>query len=117
MRRKMAQPAKDTSVMHRRALRMLRKGDVRKAVMTLRESSALDPSGASYTRLGYALMCAGKSDEAVLALKHALYCFRHDDMRGRARTVARMILQLDPQDATASKRAAGRGSKPEGRAA
>jgi Flp pilus assembly protein TadD len=106
MRRKIAQPANDTSVLHRRAMRMLRKGDARKAVMTLREASALDPSGASYTRLGHALICAGKRDEAVLALKHALYCFRHDDMRGRARTVARMILQLDPQDATAQKRVA-----------
>ena len=106
MRRKPPQPANDVPTLHRRALRMLRKGDARKAVMTLREASALDPSGASYTRLGHALMCAGKKEEAVHALKHALYCFRHDDMRGRARTVARMILELDPRDQTAQKRVA-----------
>jgi Flp pilus assembly protein TadD len=106
MRRKMTQPANDVSTLHRRAMRMLRRGEARKAVMTLREASALEPSGAAYTRLGHALICAGKKDEAVLALKHALYCFRHDDMRGRARTVAHMILALDPRDATAQKRVA-----------
>ena len=92
--------------LERRAMRLLRRGDLRKAAMTLREAVALNPCGASYTRLGYALMRAGRSDDAVRALKEALYCFRHEDMRGRARTVARMILALDPQDATAQKKAA-----------
>jgi Flp pilus assembly protein TadD len=92
--------------LERRAMRLLRRGDARKAAITLREAVALNPCGASYTRLGYALMRAGRRDDAVRALKEALFCFRHEDMRGRARTVARMILALDPQDATAQKKAA-----------
>lgn len=93
-------------VLRRRAARFLRKGDPRKAALALRELTALDPSGASYTRLAHALLAAGKRDEALHALKQALYCFRYDDMRGRARTVARLILQLDPSDRTALRRAA-----------
>ena len=93
-------------VLVRRAARWLRRGEERKAVVVLREAASLDASGASYTRLGYALMRAGKKDDALRALRQALYLFRHDDMRGRARTVARMILALDPMDATAQRRAA-----------
>jgi tetratricopeptide (TPR) repeat protein len=107
MRRKPANQTVDPApTLERRAMRLLRRGDARKAAITLREAAALNPCGASYTRLGYALMRAGRNDEAVRALKEALYCFRHGDMRGRARTVARMILALDPRDATAQKRVA-----------
>ena len=107
MRRKFAQPTVDpVTTLHRRAMRLIRRDDARKAVMLLREASALEPTGASFTRLGYALMCAGKQTEAMQAYKEALYSFRHDDMRGRARTVARMILAIDPADSAARKRAA-----------
>jgi Flp pilus assembly protein TadD len=107
MRRKMSHGQVDhTLSLERRAMRMLRRGDARKASITLREATALNPSGAAFTRLGYALSLAGKKNDALQALKQALYLFRHDHMRGRARTVARMILALDPADATAQKRAA-----------
>jgi Flp pilus assembly protein TadD len=100
-------PALDpAAALRRRAARFLRKGDHRKAILALREASALDPSGASYVRLGYVLSRAGKRDEALHSYKQALYCFRYDDMRGRARTVARLILALDPSDRCAQKRAA-----------
>ena len=75
-------------------------------MLALREATALDPSGASYVRLAHLLQQQGKRDEALHALKQALYCFRYDDMRGRARTVARLILALDPEDRAAQKRAA-----------
>lgn len=94
------------AVLRRRAARLLRKGEPRKAALALREATALDPSGAAYVRLAHALGAAGRRDEALHALKQALYCFRYDDMRGRARTVARLILQLDPSDTTAQRRAA-----------
>lgn len=107
MRRKPANLIEDRAPsLERRAMRLLRRGDARKAAITLREAAALNPCGASYTRLGYALMRAGRNEDAVRALKEALYCFRHEDMRGRARTVARMILALDPADTTAQKKAA-----------
>lgn len=94
------------AVLRRRAARYLRKNDQRKAVLALREATALDPSGASYVRLAYVLGRLGKTGEQLHALKQALYCFRYDDMRGRARTVARLILQLDPTDTAALRRAA-----------
>jgi len=49
---------------------------------------------------------AGKPELALVALKQALYFYRHEDLRGRARTVARWILELDPRDDRARKRAA-----------
>lgn len=107
MRNKYAQPEVAPAVaLSRRAMRLLRRGDARKAVMTLREATALDGSGAMFTRLGYALTKAGKKDEAIHAFKEALFLFRHEDMRGRARTVARMILALDPTNTAALRRAA-----------
>lgn len=92
--------------LRRRAARHLRKREPRKAALALREAAALDPSGASFVRLAHVLSALGREDEALRALKQALYCFRYDDMRGRARTVAKLILRLDPHDSAAQKRAA-----------
>ncbi len=99
-------PQEAAAQLRRRAARLLRKKEPRKAALALREATALDPSGTSYVRLAHALLAAGKREEALQALKQALYCFRYDDMRGRARTVARLILQIDPTDAAALRRAA-----------
>jgi len=92
--------------LRKRAARFTRKGEPRKAALALREAAALDPSGPSFVRLGHVLQRLGKRDDALHALRQALYCFRYDDMRGRARTVARLILALDPHDPGAQKRAA-----------
>jgi Flp pilus assembly protein TadD len=89
-----------------RANRMLRKGEFRKAVLALREAASLDPSGASYVRLAHALLLVERRDEALHALRQALYCFRYDHQRGRARTVAGLILKLDPADRNARRKAA-----------
>jgi tetratricopeptide (TPR) repeat protein len=89
-----------------RAARHLRRDEPRKAVLALREAAALDPHGPSFVRLAHVLQLIGKDDEALSALKQALYCFRHEAQRGRARTVARLILRLDPADASALRKAA-----------
>ena len=94
------------SVLRRRAARFARRGEPRKAVLALREAASLDPSGSSYVRLAHALLAIDRRPDALRALKQALYCFRHDDMRGRARTVAKLILALDPADEGARRRAA-----------
>jgi tetratricopeptide (TPR) repeat protein len=99
-------PLEGVSALRRRAARFRRKGEPRKAILALREAAALEPSGASFVRLAHLLQEVGKRDEALHALRQALYCFRYDDMRGRARTVARLILALDPEDRAAQKRAA-----------
>jgi hypothetical protein len=84
----------------------LRKGEVRKAALALREVASVNADGPAYVRLAWVLERLGKHNEALHALKQALFCFRHDHQRGRARTVARMILKLDPTDLGAQKKAA-----------
>lgn len=69
----------------------------------LRENAAREPSGATYCWLAAGLLRTGKPEEALQVLRQALYCFRHAALRGRAHTVARWILQLDPGDGTARK--------------
>jgi hypothetical protein len=92
--------------LNQRAARLLRKGEVRKAALALREAAGIAADGPAFVRLAHVLGLLGKDDEALHALKQALYCFRHDHQRGRARTVARMILKLDPADAGAQRKAA-----------
>jgi Flp pilus assembly protein TadD len=99
-------PSDPARPLNKRAARLLRKGDVRKAALTLREAASVSPHGPAFVRLAWVLEQLGKHDEALQALKQALYCFRHDHQRGRARTVARMILRLDPADAGAQRKAA-----------
>lgn len=92
--------------LRQRANRLRRKGEFRKAVLALREVAGLDPSGASFVRLAHGLLLVEKREEALHALRQALYCFRYDDQRGRARTVAGLILKLDPADRNARRKAA-----------
>jgi tetratricopeptide (TPR) repeat protein len=106
MPRYAADPADSALALRRRAARLLRKDEPRKAALSLREAAALDPSGPGFVRLAHVLLVLGKRDEALQWLKQAMFCFRHDDQRGRARTVARLILKLDPADAGALRKAA-----------
>ncbi|MFT3925795.1 MAG: hypothetical protein QM778_24850 [Myxococcales bacterium] len=93
--------ASGTRLQQRRARRLLRRGEERKALQLLRESAAREPSGPSYCWLAEAMLRSGKRDDALHALRQALYAFRHESTRGRARTVARWILSLDPTDSSA----------------
>lgn len=101
-----ADSADPAHALRKRAARFLRKKEPRKAALALREAAALEPSGQAFVRLAHVLLLTGKQDEALHWLKQALYSFRHDDQRGRARSVARLILKLDPADASALRRAA-----------
>jgi len=92
--------------LRRRAARYMKKREPRKAAIALRQAAALEPTGAAFVRLARALASAGKLEAALHSLRQALYCFRHDELRGKARTVARLILALDPNDPHAIKRAA-----------
>jgi tetratricopeptide (TPR) repeat protein len=106
MPRPSAASADPALVLRKRAARFLHKKEPRKAALALREAAALDPTGPAFVRLAHVLLLTGKREEALHCLKQALYCFRHDELRGRARTVARLILKLDPADASALRRAA-----------
>lgn len=90
-------------MLRRRALRSARKGDYRKAAVALRERVALCGDAPSWVALGDMLRRARRMKEALHALKQGLYLHRRNGAHGRARTVARMIVALDPWDTQAAR--------------
>lgn len=90
------------AILTRRARRLARKGDYRKAAVALRERAALCGDAPSYVALGDMLRRAHRVTEALGALKQGMYLHRRAGAPGRARTVARMIVALDPWDAKAA---------------
>ncbi len=89
----------------KRARRFLKKREPRKAVVALREAVALDPSAPRFTQFGVLLVKVGKQREAIDAFKQALFRFRTAGERGKARTVARLILAIDPAEPSARRAA------------
>jgi tetratricopeptide (TPR) repeat protein len=82
----------------RRARRLARKGELRKAAVALRERANLRNDAASWAALGDMLRRARRTGEALRALRQALWLHRSKGALLRARTVARMIVALDPRD-------------------
>jgi tetratricopeptide (TPR) repeat protein len=91
-------PDSPTDVLRRRAHRAKCKGDHRKAIVALRELVAITGDAKSWTLLGDSLRRARKPGEAIGALKQALWLHRRAGASLRARTVARMLVDLDPHD-------------------
>jgi hypothetical protein len=89
-------------LLKRRAQRHARKGEYRKAALALREHAALIGDAPSWVALGDMLRRARRVPEAIDALRHGMYLHRQAGAFGRARTVARMIVALDPWDAKAA---------------
>ena len=85
-------------ILIRRARRHARKGDYRKAAIALRERVALRGDAASWVALGDMLRRARRVPEAVKALKQGMFLHRQRGADGRVRTVARMLVALDPWD-------------------
>ncbi|MEQ9074011.1 MAG: hypothetical protein RLP09_09155 [Sandaracinaceae bacterium] len=83
-------------ILTRRARRHARRGDYRKAALALRERVALRGDAASWVALGDMLRRARRVPEAVKALKQGMYLHRQRGAEGRVRTVARMLVALDP---------------------
>ena len=90
-------------ILRRRARRLARKGDYRKAAVALRECVGLRDDAASWVALGDMLRRAHRDNDALRALRQALYLHRQAGALGRARTVARMIIALDPWDTKAAR--------------
>ncbi len=90
-------------ILKRRARRHAKKGDYRKAALALRERVALTGDAASWVALGDMLRRARRVPEALTALRQGMYLHRQAGFEGRARTVARMIVALDPWDAKAAR--------------
>ncbi|HJL17820.1 MAG TPA: hypothetical protein RMH99_19300 [Sandaracinaceae bacterium LLY-WYZ-13_1] len=92
-------------ILERRARRHARRGEYRKAALALRERAALVDDAKTWVALGDMLRRAGRAREALRALKQGMYRHRRAGASGRARTVARMIVALDPWDAKAARAA------------
>lgn len=96
-------PDSRTDILQRRARRATKKGEHRKAAVALRELVALRGDAKSWTLLGDTLRRARRPSEAVTALKQALWLHRKAGSDLRARTVARMLVELDPFDQKTAK--------------
>jgi len=89
--------------LRRRAHKHARKGNFRKAVVALRQLTALDGRPAHWVALGDALRRAQKDREAIRALHQGLYLHHRAGSEARARSVAQLILELDPTDRVAER--------------
>lgn len=97
-----AQDSKE-AILKRRARRCARKGDYRGAAVALKKRVSLVDDAPSWVQLGDMLRRARREHEALRALKQALYRHRRAGALGRVRTVARMIVAIDPLDPQATR--------------
>jgi predicted Zn-dependent protease len=85
---------------------LARAGEYRKAALALRELVTLEDSPAAWVALGDMLARARRPDDALHALRQALWRHRRLGADARARTVARLIVAIDPSDGDARRFAA-----------
>ncbi|MFK7985593.1 MAG: hypothetical protein AB8I08_06140 [Sandaracinaceae bacterium] len=97
-----AQDSKE-AILLRRARRCVKKGDYRGAAVALKKRVSIVDDAPSWVQLGDMLRRARREQEALRALKQALYRHRRAGALGRVRTVARMIVDIDPRDAQAQR--------------
>lgn len=90
-------------IIRRRAHKLARKGDFRKAALALRELTAHRNDGATWVMLGSMLRRARREDEALQALREGLWLHRQAGHDLRARSVARLILEIAPLDVKAAR--------------
>jgi Flp pilus assembly protein TadD len=78
-----------------RAQKLRRKGELRRAVVALREACAIDEENAvRWMLLGDVLFRTGKKDDAARAMKQALYLRERQGDRARANAIRRIMLNL-----------------------
>ena len=75
-------------------------------VITFRQLTALDARPAHWVWLGHALHRASRPREAVDAFKQGVYLHSKAGFPARARTVAKLILAIDPTNPMAERFAA-----------
>jgi Flp pilus assembly protein TadD len=91
----------EDEIIERRAQRFLRKGQYRKAALVLRKLAGSSEEPRHWVTLGHMWRRARRRDQALDALKQGMFLHKRRGASDRARTVARMILELDPQDSGA----------------
>lgn len=87
----------------RRARRLAGKGETRKAALALRELTARTDDPTHWVMLGDMLRRARRDDEALAAFREALWRLRKAGAQRRARSVAALVLALDPSDSQAQR--------------
>ena len=97
------EPTSATERLRRRAAKLARRGDYRKAALSLRQLVALDGRARSWVAFGAMLSRANRDREALEAYKQGLWLLRREGQRRRAQTVARLILELNPNEPSASR--------------
>ena len=87
----------------RRALKLARKGEYRKAAIALRERAALVADAASWGMVGGMRARARRPEDAVAAYRQGMWLHQQNGAPRRARTVAKLIAEIDPHDRAALK--------------
>jgi Flp pilus assembly protein TadD len=78
-----------------RALKLQRRGELRRASLTLREATALDESNAARWMLfARVLLQLGQRDDAGRAMKQSLYLRERQGEKGKASVIRRLLLNL-----------------------
>lgn len=85
----------------RRARRFARDREYRKASLVLQELAFVRGDASSWVALGAMLLRARRYEESLSALRQGLFLHRKAGAPLRARTVARMILEIEPSDSNA----------------
>jgi Flp pilus assembly protein TadD len=97
----------EEEIIERRARKLERKGEFRKAALALRKLAGNSGEPKHWVALGNLWRRARRRDQALDALRQGMFLHKRRGSSERARTVARMILELDPADSGAY-RVAGR---------
>ena len=80
------------SVLERRGRRLRYNGEFRKAANAYGELTAIDPLATRYwVLLGVMLQRANRTDQAMKALRQAIYLLRREDRLDCARSVQRVL--------------------------
>lgn len=96
-----ATPESQDELLRRRAQRLRGEGDYRKAAIQLRRLAGESEEPRDWVALGAALAKARRREQALRAFKQGMFLHKSRGSQARARSVAKLILQLDPADSGA----------------
>lgn len=84
------------AILLRRARRLAKDGQHRKAALALRELAGLVDEPAAWVMAGAMWARAHRTDDALAAYRHGMWLHQQAGSASRARVVARLIRDLDP---------------------
>ena len=93
-------------ILLRRARRLAKGGEPRKAALALRERAAILDEAAAWVLAGAMWAKARRADDAIAALRHGMWLHQRGGAVARARVVARILDALEMGRAEPMRRAA-----------